>query len=65
MSRESTVILLGVLVAVSPFTGLPLSLLSWVLPILGALLVLIGITLRALSARTSTHAHEPEAIEAA
>lgn len=60
MSRESTVILFGFLVAVSPFIGLPLSILSFVLPILGALIVLIGITLRALSVKSSATPHETE-----
>ena len=47
MSRESTLILLGILVALTPFVGLPLLWRAILLPIFGALVVLIGITLRA------------------
>lgn len=65
MSRESTVILLGILVAMSPFVGLPLSVLSFVLPVLGILIALIGITLRALSAKAPLPSHEPETVETA
>lgn len=34
--------LLGILVLVSPFVGLPLSLLTWVLPVLGGLTLGVG-----------------------
>ncbi len=47
MSRESTLILLGILIALTPFVGLPLLWRAILLPIFGALVVLIGITLRA------------------
>jgi hypothetical protein len=46
MTRESFLILLGVLVALSPFSGFPLSWLAWILPILGILIVGVSITLR-------------------
>lgn len=39
-------ILLGILVVLSPFAGLPLAWLMWLLPILGALIVIIGIMIR-------------------
>ncbi|HEV7121512.1 MAG TPA: hypothetical protein VGN56_01645 [Candidatus Paceibacterota bacterium] len=42
MSRERLLMLLGILVLVSPFVGLPLSLLAWVLPVLGGLVLGIG-----------------------
>ena len=46
MTRESTLIVLGILVSISLFIGLPLSLLEWVLPLVGLLIVGIGVTLR-------------------
>lgn len=46
MSRRLILIILGILVAISPFVGLPLSILSWVLPILGALIVLTTLALK-------------------
>jgi hypothetical protein len=45
MSRENFLILLGVLILLSPFAGLPMSILAWILPILGILVLVIGITL--------------------
>ena len=42
MSRERLLMLLGTLVLVSPFIGLPLSVLTWVLPVLGGLVLGIG-----------------------
>ncbi len=47
MSRESTLILFGVLVALSPFIGLPYIWLMWILPILGILVIVLGVALRA------------------
>jgi cytochrome c-type biogenesis protein CcmH/NrfF len=44
MSRENLLILIGVLVTLSPFAGLPLTWLAWILPILGILVVIIGVT---------------------
>lgn len=46
MSRESVLILVGALVILSPFVGLPLQVLAWVLPVLGLVVVGIGIALR-------------------
>jgi hypothetical protein len=46
MSRESILMILGVLVAVSPWSGVPLSILAWILPVLGLAVVFIGFTLR-------------------
>jgi uncharacterized membrane protein len=45
MSRETVLIILAVLVAVSPFSGLPLTWLSWILPVIGLALLLIGISM--------------------
>lgn len=47
MTRESFLILLGVLVALSPFLGLPLTWLAVLLPLLGLITLGIGYTLRA------------------
>lgn len=47
MSRETMLIVLGVVISLTPFVGLPLSWRSAIIPILGALVVIIGITLRA------------------
>lgn len=45
MSRESLLIIVGILVALSPFVGLPLVWLAFVAPLLGAVIVLIGFSL--------------------
>lgn len=57
MSREGIVIVLGVLVAVSPFIGLPYYLLAWVLPVLG--LACAGIALSLRVRRTRARAPQP------
>lgn len=44
MSRDRLLIIFGLLVLASPFVGLPLSVLSWVLPVLGASVALIGLS---------------------
>ncbi|MBU1292550.1 hypothetical protein KJ819_00595 [Patescibacteria group bacterium] len=46
MSRESVLSILGVLVLLSPFLGLPLAILSFILPLLGALTLGIALSLR-------------------
>ncbi len=43
MTRESFLILLGALVVAAPFAGLPLSWLAGALPIIGLLIILIGV----------------------
>ncbi len=61
MSRESMLILLGILVMLSPFLGLPLSLLAWLLPFLGLVTLGIGISLRTertRSAKPAISSHE-------
>ncbi len=47
MSRESVLILCGLLVAFSPFSGLPVSWLAWLLPILGAVVIAVGVSFKA------------------
>lgn len=46
MSKEGILITIGVLTALSPFSGLPLSWLSWILPILGIATIYIGYAAR-------------------
>jgi len=46
MSRESVLILLGVLTVFAPFSGLPVSWLAWILPVLGVCVVIIGVSLK-------------------
>lgn len=46
MSRESLLILIGMLTALYPYSGLPLSWSAFLLPLSGGLTVLIGFTLR-------------------
>lgn len=43
MKRFRTLIVLGTLVGISPFLGLPYEVLMWLLPILGVLVALSGI----------------------
>ena len=62
MSRESILIILGILVIVAPWSGFPLAWLKWAFLIFGLAVVLIGFTLRR---RTAPGAHpvppaEPE-----
>jgi hypothetical protein len=49
MSRESLLIAIGIVVALSPFLGIPLWLLSIILPLLG-----LGVVAFAISMRTRT-----------
>lgn len=46
MTRESVLIALGVVIALTPYFGLPLSLLGILLPVLGLVVAAIGATLR-------------------
>jgi hypothetical protein len=46
MSRENILILLGVLVLLTPFIGVPVSILSWILPLLALGIIGIAYTLR-------------------
>jgi cytochrome c-type biogenesis protein CcmH/NrfF len=42
MSRERLLMLIGIFVLVSPFVGLPLTILTWILPVLGGITLGIG-----------------------
>lgn len=60
MSRESVLIVVGILVAISPFSGLPVSWLVWILPIMGAIVAVIGMTYKAQSVLATIPALEDE-----
>lgn len=59
MKRFRTLIVLGLLVGISPFVGLPYEILMWLLPVLGFLVALSG-TLAVVGERyeKSSHTHE-------
>ena len=46
MSRSSTLILLGLLIVVTPFSGLPISLRTFLIVVMGAFVVAIAFLLR-------------------
>jgi hypothetical protein len=46
MSRENLLIIFGLVVALAPFMGLPISWLSVLLPLCGVMVVIIGWTVR-------------------
>jgi Na+/H+ antiporter NhaC len=46
MTRERVLMILGALVLISPWSGLPLAWLTWILPIIGLVVLAIGFTLR-------------------
>ena len=57
MSRESMLIVIGALLMLSPFVGLPLSILMWFYLALGLLVSLVGLSLRLRKKRRQL-AHE-------
>lgn len=59
MSRTSTLILLGILVILTPYSGLPVSIRSLFEVILGACIAGIGLSLRARDARGKQQSAEP------
>lgn len=58
MSRETLLIVLGALVLVAPFSGLPMSWLMVLLPVCGSVTLGIGVSLRARRSRAATSSHE-------
>ena len=46
MSKEGTLVTVGILTAVAPFIGLPYSWLAWILPVLGIITVIVGYVIR-------------------
>lgn len=60
MSRESLLIILGIVIMASPFLGIPLALLMWFYLAAGFLVAVIGATLRVRTKRRPAHeAHTP------
>lgn len=47
MSRSLMLMILGAAVLLSPFSGLPLAILTWILPILGLAILAVGFSYRA------------------
>jgi len=62
MSRASTLILLGVLVILAPFSGLPVSIRSLLSVIFGASVLGIGLSMRAREARNVQPPQAPPSI---
>lgn len=58
MSKETVLIALGAITALSPYLGLPLSVLSILLPVIGLLVALVGIALRTRSKRLPAVVYE-------
>lgn len=46
MSRSLMLIVLGALTLLSPFSGLPMSILTWILPLFGLAIVAVGVSYR-------------------
>ena len=63
MSRESLLVLIGILVVLSPFVGLPLTWLAVLVPVLGGMVALIGVTLVSRKGKKSISAHEAIALD--
>ncbi|KND47903.1 MAG: hypothetical protein AB199_04065 [Parcubacteria bacterium C7867-004] len=59
MSRVRLLIIIGSLVVLSPFMGLPMSLLSFLLPVLGLGVIAIGISQRPPAARPTAPTYDP------
>ncbi len=58
MHRHNALVLLGLLAALSPFVGLPYSVLAFVLPVLGLLVAGTALTMRKGNvAHTEIHDH--------
>mgnify|MGYP001565215823 CR=1 FL=1 len=58
MSREPLLVVLGIVVAVAPFIGLPLLWLSILFPLCGLLVALIGFTLTRRKAQQQPTSYE-------
>lgn len=58
MSRSLMLMILGGVVLLSPFSGLPLSILTWILPILGLAVLAIGFSYRERTEKPSEEHHE-------
>jgi hypothetical protein len=63
MSKEGTLITVGVLVLLTPFIGLPHSWFAWILPVLGIITLVIGQLMRKHRATPQTVRAEPSVLE--
>lgn len=64
MTRSLMLIVLGALVLLSPISGLPMRILAWILPVLGLLVLAIGISYKREQLRKEPayeSPHEPAA----
>lgn len=62
MKRENVLIVLGILVAISPYIGVPLSILGFVLPTLGLLIAIVGVMMRRKDQLSLRHAASERAV---
>lgn len=62
MSKSTTLITLGVLIFISPFIGLPTSWLSWLLPLFGIIVGVIGYLVRESKQLPREVSHEAEVV---
>ncbi len=53
MSRDRFLVLIGILIALAPFSGLPYAWLDWLLPALGVCAVIVGASYRRERGRTA------------
>lgn len=58
MSRSLMLIVLGALIVLSPFSGLPMSILAWILPVLGLAILTIGVSYKRERPRAGPSSHE-------
>jgi len=62
MSKEGTLMIVGVLVILAPFSGLPLSWLEWILPVLGVIVIIVGYLVRRDRHAPLVRARDPEPV---
>lgn len=62
MSKEGTLVTVGILTALSPFIGLPYSWLAWILPVLGVITLIVGYVIRKdmIAVRPSYEVQSPQ-----
>ncbi|MGB4076457.1 MAG: hypothetical protein WBK28_02010 [Minisyncoccia bacterium] len=58
MSRERTIVVLAVLIALAPFLGLPYSWLMWIEPLLAAVIILLSLFARSHYIKENDAPHE-------
>ncbi|HWH16704.1 MAG TPA: hypothetical protein VNU25_03925 [Candidatus Paceibacterota bacterium] len=58
MSRSLMLMILGGIVLLSPFLGLPLAILTWILPVLGIAILAIGFSYRDRGQKAPEDQHE-------